>query len=81
MDGLVRFMKRTALFTGLGLLLCCNSGCSYKLLHGMFWTQTVNYVKFWMLSPQVPDFEHTCPEGNFGGCTFTDMVEIEVFGE
>jgi len=40
----------------------------------------VKYVKFWMLSPQVPDFHHTCPEGNYGGCQFTDMVEIEVFG-
>jgi len=40
----------------------------------------VRYVKFWMLSPQVPDFRHTCPEGNYGGCTFTDMTEIEVFG-
>lgn len=40
----------------------------------------VKYVKFWMLSPQVPDFENTCPEGNYGGCTFTDMTEIEVFG-
>jgi extracellular elastinolytic metalloproteinase len=40
----------------------------------------VNYVKFWMLSPQVPDFHTTCPLGNFGGCTFTDMTEIEVFG-
>ena len=40
----------------------------------------VTYVKFWMLSPQVPDFENTCPEGNYGGCSFTDMTEIEVFG-
>jgi hypothetical protein len=40
----------------------------------------VKYVKFWMLSPQVPDFEHACPEQNFSGCSFTDMVEIEVFG-
>ena len=54
MDGLVRFLKRTALFMGLGLLLSCNSGCSYKLLHGMFWTQTVNYVKFWQTTPFIP---------------------------
>ena len=40
----------------------------------------VSYVRFWMLSPQVPDFPHTCPAGNYGGCTFTDMTEIEVFG-
>jgi hypothetical protein len=31
----------------------------------------VKYVKFWMLSPQVPDFHQTCPLGNFSGCSFT----------
>ncbi|MGH3502589.1 MAG: M36 family metallopeptidase, partial [Nocardioidaceae bacterium] len=41
----------------------------------------VQYVKFWILSPQVPDFSTTCPEGNYGGCTFTDMTELEVFGK
>jgi extracellular elastinolytic metalloproteinase len=40
----------------------------------------VQYVKFWMLSPQVPDFATTCPDGPFAGCVFTDMTEIEVFG-
>ena len=40
----------------------------------------VQYVRFWMLSPQVPDFETNCPAGAFGGCTFTDMTEIQVFG-
>lgn len=54
MDGLVRFLKRTALYTGLALLVCCNSGCSYKLLHGLLWTQTVNYVKFWQTTPFTP---------------------------
>jgi len=43
-------------------------------------TEGVQYVKFWMLSPQVPDFATTCPDGPFAGCTFTDMTEIEVFG-
>jgi len=42
--------------------------------------QGVQYVKVWLLSPQVPDFVNTCPLGNFGGCTFTDLTEIEVFG-
>jgi len=40
----------------------------------------VQYVRFWMLSPQVPDFATNCPAGAFGGCTFTDMTEIQVFG-
>jgi Zn-dependent metalloprotease len=42
--------------------------------------ENVNYVEFWMLSPQVPDFKHNCPDGPYGGCTFTDMTELEVFG-
>jgi len=54
MDGLVRFLKRTLLYTSLGLLLACNSGCSYKILHEMFWTQTVDYVKFWQTTPFIP---------------------------
>jgi hypothetical protein len=54
MDGLVKVLKRTALFTGLGLLLCCNSGCSYKLLHGLLWNQTVAYVKFFQTTPIIP---------------------------
>ncbi|MGI8702467.1 MAG: M36 family metallopeptidase [Nocardioidaceae bacterium] len=41
---------------------------------------SVRYVKFWMLSPQVPDFHNACPEGSYGGCTYTDMTEIAVFG-
>ena len=40
----------------------------------------VNFVRFWMDSPQVPDIETNCPDGNFGGCEFMDMTEIEVFG-
>jgi extracellular elastinolytic metalloproteinase len=40
----------------------------------------VTDVKFWMLSPQVPDFQTNCPNGNFSGCSFTDMTEIMVFG-
>ena len=40
----------------------------------------VKFVRFWMLGPQVPDFSTNCPAGAFGGCTFTDMTELQVFG-
>ncbi|MET9313672.1 M36 family metallopeptidase [Kribbella sp. NPDC003505] len=43
-------------------------------------TTGVQYVRFWMLSPQVPDFQNNCPAGAFGGCQFTDMTELQVFG-
>jgi hypothetical protein len=40
----------------------------------------VRFVRFTMLSPQVPDFGTNCPDGAFGGCRFTDMSELQVFG-
>jgi hypothetical protein len=40
----------------------------------------VKYVRFTMVSPQVPDFSTNCPDGPFGGCQFMDMTELEVFG-
>ncbi len=40
----------------------------------------VQYVRFVMLSPQVPDFANACP-GPAGGCAYTDMTEIQVFGK
>ncbi|WP_329004263.1 M36 family metallopeptidase [Kribbella sp. NBC_00709] len=40
----------------------------------------IQYVRFVMTSPQVPDFETNCPDGAFGGCQFTDMTELQVFG-
>jgi hypothetical protein len=40
----------------------------------------VQYVKFTMLSPQVPSFATNCPDGPYAGCQFTDMTELEVFG-
>ncbi len=43
-------------------------------------TAGVKFVRFVMLSPQVPDFATNCPDGAFGGCQFTDMTEIQVFG-
>ncbi|MFI5729765.1 M36 family metallopeptidase [Kribbella sp. NPDC051587] len=41
----------------------------------------VQYVRFVMLSPQVPDFTTNCPNGAYGGCKFTDMTELQVFGK
>jgi extracellular elastinolytic metalloproteinase len=40
----------------------------------------VAYVRFTMVSPQVPDFETNCPDGPFAGCEFLDLTELEVFG-
>ncbi|MDX6277593.1 MAG: extracellular elastinolytic metalloproteinase [Nocardioidaceae bacterium] len=40
----------------------------------------VQYVRFTMLAPQVPDFSTNCPDGPYGGCQFMDMTELEVFG-
>ncbi|WP_328330805.1 M36 family metallopeptidase [Kribbella sp. NBC_00382] len=40
----------------------------------------VKFVRFVMLSPQVPDFATNCPNGGYGGCQFTDMTELQVFG-
>ena len=40
----------------------------------------VQYVRFWLLSPQVPDFSTNCPAGAFSGCSFTDLTELQVFG-
>ncbi|GAA3559869.1 M36 family metallopeptidase [Kribbella ginsengisoli] len=42
-------------------------------------TTGIKYVKFWMLSPQVPDITTNCP-GPFAGCQFMDMMELQVFG-
>jgi extracellular elastinolytic metalloproteinase len=38
------------------------------------------YVRFWIDGNQVPDFTTNCPEGNFSGCQFADLTELEVFG-
>jgi extracellular elastinolytic metalloproteinase len=43
-------------------------------------TTAVNFVRFTILGNQVPDFATNCPDGNFSGCSFTDMTELEVFG-
>lgn len=40
----------------------------------------VAYVRFTMLSPQVPDFANSCPYGGYSGCRYADMSELEVFG-
>lgn len=54
MDGLWKSWKRLGFCATMALMLCANTGCSYKLLHGLLWTQTVNYVKFWQTTPFVP---------------------------
>jgi extracellular elastinolytic metalloproteinase len=41
----------------------------------------VNFVRFQMLGNQTPDFATNCPDGDFSGCSFTDMTELEVFGQ
>lgn len=43
-------------------------------------TEDVKFVRYTILSPQVPDFATNCPLGAFGGCTYTDTTEVEVFG-
>ncbi len=40
----------------------------------------VQYVRLTLNSPQVPDFATNCPNGPYGGCTFMDFAELEVFG-
>lgn len=40
----------------------------------------VQYIRFTMLSPQVPDFSTNCPAGPYDGCQYLDMTELEVFG-
>lgn len=40
----------------------------------------VRFVRFTMLSPQVPDFATNCPDGPYAGCQFTDLTELMVFG-
>jgi hypothetical protein len=40
----------------------------------------VRYVRFTIRTPQVPDFDTTCPDGPYAGCVFMDLTELEVFG-
>ena len=40
----------------------------------------VQYVRFWILGNQVPDFATNCPNGGFDGCTYTDLTELQVYG-
>jgi hypothetical protein len=62
-----------------GTFTAANRG-KYNLVTPTGNTTGVQYVRFWMLSPQVPDFATNCPAGAFGGCQFTDMTELQVFG-
>jgi hypothetical protein len=43
-------------------------------------TTGVQFVKFTILGNQVPDFATNCPNGQFDGCRFTDLTELEVYG-
>ncbi|MEO3939000.1 carboxypeptidase regulatory-like domain-containing protein [Dermatophilaceae bacterium Soc4.6] len=40
----------------------------------------VRFVKLWILGSQVPSFATSCPSGGFGGCTYSDLTELQVFG-
>ncbi len=40
----------------------------------------VQFVRFWMLGNQTPDFATTCPAGAYSGCSYTDLTELEVYG-
>jgi extracellular elastinolytic metalloproteinase len=40
----------------------------------------VQFVRFTITSNQTPDFATNCPGGNFSGCSFTDLTELEVYG-
>jgi hypothetical protein len=42
-------------------------------------TANVKFVRFWMRGVQIPGGPAACP-GNFSGCDFMDMSEIEVYG-
>ncbi|MGW6280994.1 M36 family metallopeptidase [Kribbella sp. NPDC055071] len=62
-----------------GTFTTANQG-KYNLLAPSGNATGVQYVRFWMLSPQVPNFSTTCPGSTTSGCSFTDMTEIQVFG-
>ncbi|TCC11466.1 peptidase M36 [Kribbella soli] len=62
-----------------GTFTTANQG-KYNLLTPSGNTTGVQYVRFWMLSPQVPDFSTTCPGSTTSGCSFTDLTEVQVFG-
>ncbi|GAA0623626.1 hypothetical protein GCM10009534_68990 [Kribbella sandramycini] len=45
-------------------------------------TAKVRYVRFWILSPQVPNFATACPDNLFGsGCAYSALTELQVFGK
>src|SRR5579871_2390787 len=85
MDRLVSRLKRTVMLAGIGLLLCSNSGCSWTLIQGFFWSDTVAYVKFFSTTPFIPispyfsqmieDTYHN--EERYGKAPILDPVEGE----
>ncbi|TDD60278.1 peptidase M36 [Kribbella antibiotica] len=62
-----------------GEFTAANRG-KYNLLTPTGNATGVQYVRFTMLSPQVANFPTACP-GPFGGCQYTDMTELQVFGK
>ena len=44
-------------------------------------TAPARYVRFTILGNQTPDFATNCPDGAYGGCSFTDLSELAVFGD
>lgn len=40
----------------------------------------VRYVRFTILSNQTPDFDATCPDGAYSGCSWSDLTELTVYG-
>ncbi|MEO5708490.1 MAG: M36 family metallopeptidase [Nocardioidaceae bacterium] len=44
-------------------------------------TATARYVRFTILGNQTPGFATNCPGGSFSGCQYTDLTEIEVYGQ
>jgi hypothetical protein len=44
-------------------------------------TANVKFVRITPLSNQTPSFDTNCPDGAFGGCTYTSLTEVEVYGD
>jgi extracellular elastinolytic metalloproteinase len=57
-----------------------NDRYTYTDLESAISMDDVAYVRFTIVSPQVPDFDQNCPDGPYGGCEFMDLTEVQVFG-
>jgi hypothetical protein len=54
MDSLGKLAKRTLLMAGICLLTFSNSGCSYTLIKGFFWSDGLAFSKFWGTTVPIP---------------------------